>query len=375
MKIHKLEYKDHEYQWELAPIEFSPNLNLLVGISGVGKTQILRAINQLKKITNGSSLNGVEWNIKFSTKDGSNYDWSGKFETKKNNQLFDDEDDGESNVGLLYEELHCNTRQIIQRTQEKIIFNDNKTPKLSPYQSLIKILEEEDIIVPVKEGFDKIFFTDVESAVDRVWRLPVSLVKKYENSNFKTLKDSDLPALIKLSLVNKLFPTNFATIKEIFIEIFPTVEDIRIESLSLNELPIAIPDANIVTIKEKQVSSWIRNISSGMLKTLMYISQIYLSPDDGVILIDEFENSLGVNCMDSVTDLITEQNNLQFILTSHHPYIINNISPMYWKIITREGGLVSGKDSEYFHIPKSRHKAFLKLLKILEKEVDKNVES
>nr|WP_293102352.1 hypothetical protein [Okeania sp. SIO2F4] len=52
--------------------------------------------------------------------------------------------------------------------------------------------------------------------------------------------------------------------------------------------------------------NWILSphISSGMLKTLMYISELYLSPEGSVILIDEFENSLGVNCLDSVTDLI-----------------------------------------------------------------------
>ncbi|MGK7938886.1 MAG: AAA family ATPase, partial [Crocosphaera sp.] len=87
---------------------------------------------------------------------------------------------------------------------------------------------------------------------------------------------------------------------------------------------------------------------------------------DSLILIDEFENSLGVNCIDSVTDLICDNRNLQFIITSHHPYIINNISPGYWKIVTRKGGEVNVKTAEDFHIPSSREKAFLKLINVLE---------
>ncbi|MDS9399215.1 AAA family ATPase, partial [Aphanizomenon flos-aquae NRERC-008] len=125
-------------------------------------------------------------------------------------------------------------------------------------------------------------------------------------------------------------------------------------------------DAVTINIKEKRVNDWIENISSGMLKTFMYISELSLSPEGAVILIDEFENSLGVNCIDSVTDLILENRDLQFFITSHHPYIINNISPAYWKIVTRTGGLVSVKNSEYFHISNSRQKAFIDLINILE---------
>ncbi|MGD1715765.1 AAA family ATPase [Dapis sp. BLCC M172] len=98
-------------------------------------------------------------------------------------------------------------------------------------------------------------------------------------------------------------------------------------------------------MKEKGVSNWILppHISSGMFKTLMYISELYLSPEGSVILIDEFEKSLGVNCLDSVTDLILENPRLEFIITSHHPYIINNIGNKYWKIVTHQGNIITVK--------------------------------
>ncbi|NES99818.1 MAG: hypothetical protein F6K62_06625 [Sphaerospermopsis sp. SIO1G2] len=62
MKIHKLEYKDHKYERKLEKVSFLPSINLLVGVSGVGKTEILKAIRRLKRIANGASLNGVEIN-------------------------------------------------------------------------------------------------------------------------------------------------------------------------------------------------------------------------------------------------------------------------------------------------------------------------
>ncbi len=60
MKIHKLEYYDKEYQWKLEKLELLDNLNLLVGVSGAGKTRILKAIRSLRAIANGIPLNGVE---------------------------------------------------------------------------------------------------------------------------------------------------------------------------------------------------------------------------------------------------------------------------------------------------------------------------
>ncbi|MFN7657597.1 MAG: hypothetical protein ACK5P3_05520, partial [Dolichospermum sp.] len=72
--------------------------------------------------------------------------------------------------------------------------------------------------------------------------------------------------------------------------------DIKIEPFKkdkLEQLPAALSDilrdAVTINIKEKRVNDWIENISSGMLKTFMYISELSLSPEGAVILIDEFE--------------------------------------------------------------------------------------
>lgn len=375
MKLKKLEYEDKEYQWQLNSIEFSSDLNLLVGISGAGKTQILRAIKRLKMIANGISFNGVYWDVTFLTRDDNLYRWRGKFETKQNHLIIKADSDEEDECKIIYEYLVKDGQSIIERTQQKgIIFQNKSTPKLSPFQSIIELLSEEEDINPVQKEFDKIIETESDNYLnnENILRLPTHILKKYENCDLPEIKNTEFPLPIKLALVYRYIPETFKKIKSVFIEIFDKVEDIRIEPFNEDELPLALADifkeAIVIKIKEKDIEPWIRQpiISSGMFKTLMYISELYLSPDDCVILIDEFENSLGVNCIDSVTDLVLSNKKSQFILTSHHPYIINNVSPVYWKIVTRKGSSVTVKDAKDFHISASRQKAFIDLINVLE---------
>jgi ABC-type multidrug transport system ATPase subunit len=373
MKIKKLEYYDDEYKWKLEPVDFLPNLNLLVGISGAGKTRTLKAIYDLKAISNGVSLNGVKWNVCFISDDGHEYSWMGEFETKENTISMDKNSEEDEKVRITNEQLTCDGVIIIERTDSEIILNKVKTPKLSPFQSVVELLKQEDSIIPVKKALNKIILAE-SGDVDRYWRLPVSIFKKYEKSSLESLKDSSLPIPIKLSILYRAFPEEFKQIKKAFIEVFPNVSDVKIEAIKDDDIPMALSnllkDATTITIKEKKVQHWIENISSGMLKTLMYISELYLSPDNCIILIDEFENSLGINCLDSVTELISGNQNSQFIITSHHPYIINNFSPACWKIVTREGGLVTVKGAKDFHISESRQKAFIDLINVLEDDED-----
>jgi hypothetical protein len=67
-------------------------------------------------------------------------------------------------------------------------------------------------------------------------------------------------------------------------------------------------------------------------------------------------------------DLIHENKTLQFIVTSHHPYIINNIPYEYWKIVTRHGGNIMVGDAASYNLGKSKQNAFMQLTKILEKQ-------
>ena len=372
MRIESIEYRDKAIDWTLDRSTFS-DLTLLVGVSGVGKTMILDAVWRLKMIASGKPANGVEWTVAFSTPSGDDYLWSGEYETTLPlegslwlQQLgFDDDIEKQK---IIRESLHRNGEIVVERDLSEIRLAGAKTPKLSSFESALSILKEEESILPVSEGFKRMIRSETykederysivsPSEFDRLWR---------EGAPLQTIVTSEIPSRLKAALVYQHHPTEFRRIKDKFMEAFEQVEDVRFE-VPATARPHFWHEYPFLQIKEKGVKDWVwfHQISSGMVKTFTHISEMSLWPRGTVVLIDEFENSLGTNCIDLVSEELQEATGLQFIVTSHHPYIINSISPDRWKLVTRKGNVVSTHDVTDLHInPSSRQKALLQLISL-----------
>jgi hypothetical protein len=385
MKLLRLSYQDLASGLSIDYCDFFPDLNLLVGISGAGKTSILKAISNLKRIANGASVNGVKWDVEFLTNDHVRYHWLGEFEVKKARSLIKNDadevnsNDGENKVSIIRETLLKDQEVLIERNQEVIEFKHSKTPKLPSYLSCIELFNQEEDVFPVRQEFNKIIFNPLRFAIS--YSTFDKILRNYEYNEYNSLyelQSSQLDISDKLLITYQKYPDTFEIIKRKFLDIFPQVEDLKIESLEpseLGDLLVSLTRIGLlknppyIQIKEKNSHVWILepNISSGMIKSLMFLATIELSAAGSVILIDEFENSLGVNCLDTLTeDLLVNYRDLQFIITSHHPYIINNISAAYWKIVTRKGGVINVNNATDFHISKTRQKAFIDLINVLE---------
>lgn len=378
MKLLRLSYQDLASGLSIDSCDFFSDLNLLVGISGAGKTSILKAISNLKRIANGESINGVKWDVEFLTTDHIRYHWLGEFEVKKARspiKIEEDEvnsNDGENKVSIIRETLLKDQEVLIARNQEVIEFKHSKTPKLPSYLSCIELFNQEEDVFPVRQEFNKMIFNPLKFNIS--YSTFDKFLRNYEYTEYNSLyklQSSQLDISDKLLINYQKYPDTFEIIKRKFLDIFPQVEDLKIESLKPFSLTRSglLKNPPYIQIKEKNSHVWILepNISSGMIKSLMFLATIELSPDGSVILIDEFENSLGVNCLDTLTeDLLVNYRDLQFIITSHHPYIINNISAAYWKIVTRKGGVIQVHNAADFHISKTRQKAFIDLINVLE---------
>ncbi|MDR1964061.1 MAG: ATP-binding protein [Planctomycetaceae bacterium] len=352
MKILNFQFEDRIQGWHLEKMSFNDNLTLLVGASGVGKTMILNSLLQLQEIALGFSYSGVNWNIEFETLNGQHYQWEGSFEN--------------GDLNIKYEKLVCDGELVADRDGNDIQFNREQTPKLSRHESILSLFKEENSVKPAHDGFIKMKLVDCTNPVHH----RKELIKNWSSlqsgiNSFEKIQNCNLPNEAKLYFLGQINQDLFHSIQEQFIEIFPFVRAFKSVSFGM------FPDEDTVffkiQIREEGVDHYITKISSGMYRVLMQLCNLYLCPEGTVFLIDEFENSLGINCIQEITqEILSPERQLQFIVTSHHPYIINNIPCDYWKLVTRHGGTVKTHTLSDLGVDfkKSHHEAFMQLMQL-----------
>ncbi|HBA6783225.1 TPA: hypothetical protein J1V74_004414, partial [Escherichia coli] len=163
MRIKSLETYNSHSKLKINKIEFK-SLTLLVGASGVGKTQILRSINKIKSIAHGDSVSGFCWNVEFNA-EGNDYQWSGEFEALEDYDdftygMFHFDDDDKVEPKIIKEEVKINGSIIITRSGDDIVYNDSKTVKLASTVSIVHHLREEDDISVIHKSFSRIVQVD-----------------------------------------------------------------------------------------------------------------------------------------------------------------------------------------------------------------------
>lgn len=369
MKFKSITATDKTSGWNVKNIQFNPMLTLLVGASGVGKTRMLSLINILCQIAQGKSFNGITWKVEFE-QDGHDYVWEGEFESKgESNEIILDMT--EKKYSLIREFLSDNGNIIVSRTRDNFTYKEREMVKLDSTMSAVQLLKEENAISPIHLGFSQCYSLDVADTSIQ----PSPIIDAF-NRHSQTIDIIKL--LTFLSPLERLFLLRENKLKEFdvvcqkFQEIFPSVEKVDF-TLAKSIKDILIP---VLMIKERNVSSWIpqNGISAGMMRTLLQIITLVLANDGDVIMIDEFENGLGVNCINELADLIMEpEANIQVIMTSHHPYIINAIPVKNWKILTRNGCDVQVHTAEQLHIGEhSKHEAFMQLMQTPEYRTGQN---
>jgi predicted ATPase len=350
MKIQSFKFSNHKENWHIEEVKFE-DLNLLVGGSGVGKTRILKALNLICDIAKGRNrnLDDLEWSINFSHL-GQNYRWELKSSSIKNEEIFINLNESEQ-TEIVYEKLvrydDDSEIEILLRSGLDSKFNNEKLPKLKRTESAITLLSEEDLIIPVRQAFKQLIFN---FETRQKWMIGVG----YDPAKMELLDEIKLnaydfqeyfagdPPVLKAFCLQKFFPHLFNEIKEYYIDIFPELKDVRVSSKRDSDGDFLL----FFEIQENGLEAWIpqQRISSGMFRTLIFLIEVISAPKESVILIDEFENSLGINCMAELTDFLLDKSpDVQFILTSHHPYIINNIPWKTWQIVSKSGNKVRVK--------------------------------
>ncbi|MFP7692179.1 AAA family ATPase [Bacillus subtilis] len=375
MRILSISFWDLNTKWNYQDITFD-QLTLLVGVSGVGKTKIIKSIKTLTEIALGEKVPlPIKWKINFRIGDNE-YLWSGRSKSNevntfnmRNQYLLEQEK-------LVYMSKDNEVVEVFSRQENETKFMGNIVPKTNSDVSLLSIFSEEEKIFKIISAFRNIHMFNFDYSMRKIVTSMDSLDseqhKKFLRMKeeepdivLKVMKSIDAPLVYKLAEASLYFPHVFKEIKLDFIDIFPRVDDIRIrmENEIQDDKKVVIYS---VELKEVGTEQWVQqeDISAGMYKTLLFITLLKLTDEESVVIIDEFENSLGVNCIDEISAELIGEASRQFIITSHHPYIINNIAQDYWKIVTRNNVHVKAKSAKEYRLGESKHEAFKQLINL-----------
>lgn len=340
-----------ETGWTISPIKFR-RINLLVGDSGTGKSRLLNTISALANLILAEKAVGrALWKISFSLND---IVFEYELRTTAN--------EAELNTSRVARELLVRKDKksdviLIDRSESNFKYNGTELPKLSNTVTGINLLKEESDISPVFNGFKSViarrFFGDELSRQFSFFAVPPEQLANIKKTNdLLRIAVAEIGFHNKVKLLSELFPEIYGQLIAIYKDAFPFVEEFKFFDISNIQSNMSFPfPASLFCFKENSVSKFIsvHDISSGMQKLFLLILDVLLMRDGGVLLIDEYENSLGINAINFLPELINNINlDCQFILTSHHPYIINTIPIESWKVFHRDGVVVNVREGSEF---------------------------
>ncbi len=354
--IVSLAYTDLDAGWTLEEVRFDA-LNLLVGPSGAGKSRILEALRSIQRaaLAGAPRVPSAKWKLVLEgihrKHEGETAEFVWEAETKvtrwEPREAYLAE---RTDARFISERIERAGQLLVERERGIFDFRAERLPKLTDAESAIGLLGSEEAIGPLHEAL-------------RLWRsleVPRAFgafdtVKSAEDSRQRLggrleflRRDVSLHPFTKLYVLQQDHPELFGRIVDDFIDVFPTARALRITTYSefgfrpnLGENFMA--NSLAVGMREEGVEGWVLDpgFSSGMGKTLRFLIETALAPRGMVLLIDELENSLGVNCLPDIAGRMLEGlDRVQYLATSHHPRVINGIPFDRWKLVTRSGSNV-----------------------------------
>lgn len=349
-------------------------INLLVGDSGSGKTRLINTLTHLFQLASSEKIKFAgKWDIVFSLKN-KKYQWKIELNQKSNNK----------EAQVINEELlliESDSKSIIlKRENDRFLFKDKEYPVLPLVFTSFSLLQNDAEIFEIIKGFRSIisrkFFSN---ELERNFT-PNILQNEILNDLIqkKDLLESNQDFLgynNRIFLLYTNYQDKYNALIEFYKSVYPFIIEFRFKDKQIGKegndhVKNDNKDtfiAKILQFKEKNIGRWIdvTDIASGMQKVFLLALDIFMSPDEQVLIIDEFENSLGINSINSIPELLKSLDfNLQYIISSHHPYMINTIPIDNWLVFHRNGLNVTIKSGQEFKLKysKSMQQQFVQLI-------------
>lgn len=357
-------YEDIDSGWTLEEVRFGP-LNLLVGPSGTGKTRILEALLHVRQaaLVGAGGLPSARWKLVLEA-DGAPVVWEAETRmTWVDVPMPADRAFSRFGAYFVAESIEQDGQLLVKRGNGEFRFERQRLPRLTDSESAVQLLSSEQGIWPLHEALRLWRSLEVgpsSEALDTVRQADAS--RRRLGADLDLLRrDVSLSPFLKLYVLQEDHPEVFSRIVEDFVDVFPSIQEVKVASnadFGIKSEPDDEFTDNTVAlgVREEGVDGWVLHtaLSSGMAKTLTFLIETVLAPKGTVLLIDELENSLGINCLPEVAGRMLEGlDRIQYVATSHHPRVIHEIPFERWKLVTRRGSTVRVLDAESIAVLKS----------------------
>ncbi len=365
MRFLEFKYQDNDSdKWKFDRFALR-KINLLVGQTSAGKTRLLNAIFNLGYVAVREKIDKFgHWEVRF----------------RANRTIYQyilQTDLLPSGPAVVTETLNKengdDSRQLVTRNGQRFDFDGKSMPKLPINQTAIHLLADEEHIKPVAEGFGRILKRQFDhDELEKAGHLAVvnsnleSLLR--DKKSLLDLLNADIPLSLRLHYLKAHFPERYTSVVNQFKQLFPAITSCDVARLKRQDIPFETKGiVPIFVVSEKRVKDniGVQDLSSGMKKVLLVLTDIASAPEGTIYLIDEYENSLGVNAIDFLPNFIMDfDSSVQFILSSHHPLLINELGIENWLVLSRTGSSVSITPGSALkeRYGKSRQRVFTQLL-------------
>lgn len=238
--------------------------------------------------------------------------------------------------------------QLINRLGSRAFYKSSETGRCS---SRINV-EPAELVVNKLRAFDGIYYYEIikklnnmkiymEDNLDpRSFYLPDPIIRKGLESEMTNA--DNLPRII--FFLKTQYSSKFELLKEVFLQLFPYIEDVIVEQFSLNgtvgdQIPDDAPFAfskyiYVLLVKDCNLSNTINfeYMSDGAKRVFMILTKIIVSGISNVslIAIEEPENSVHPGLFQAYIRIINQLlDDCKVIITSHSPYIVSYLDPAW----------------------------------------------
>lgn len=374
MFIEWMEYENKTTGQQIKRIEFQ-RMNLLVGPSAAGKTQILRVLSEFLLVASYGQAITSECRFQIGFRmhedpyaaDGAEKSFIWEIETGDAYALQSGQD---SLAHVIVRERLTSGEELVFSRQDEVIAIEgyDRIPAIAqdksifyvfqgngPFASIVRDMKLVSSFYKQRDAFTPVPAKWVGDFVE-TFR---DVKREAEKARTHLLAASALPVGLDIHLAKLHMPSSFTDFLMDVQDVFPEIEDVDLAASTVYSGNYVIR----VRIDGRELEQ--QDISSGMLRTICIFALLHFRCRHTAIFFDELENSLGVNCLDSVVERIrlkAAEEGTQFLLTSHHPYIINQIPVADWLLIAQDKGIITSKKAVDVGISTTGREQFMDLL-------------